>query len=317
MKNGAETRCLKIGEEGVSEAQECGAGCSWLQVVSEDDVKEILERNGLLPPIAHRYDKRPVFHEWDDSKIYVRTRPVFMDDGRMHSAGLSIYMKKGMLITVTDSEEVQRMLKEVEKELRGNKNIRKKGCEGLFMMLIRSMMDSIYEHLESLGVRIDRTEMKITSNPGENALPGLHAMRKDLMVIRRQIWSLRSFSDALSRSEQMGRGAQKEAMEIHEESLHLMEISESYREMLSSLTDIYVSSLSYRTNEIMKVLTIIATIFIPLTFITGLYGMNFNTHSSPYNMPELNWYWGYPATLLIMLIIGVIMLLYFRKERWI
>jgi len=224
MDNLVESRCLDIGEDALSEADNCDSKCSWMQINSDENAAaELLEEHGLLPPISHRYNWRPVFREWDDGKLYVRMRPVFMEKGRLRSANLTVLMKKGLVLTIAESDGVNAILKKIEKELRGSAKLRKKGCEGLFMMLVRIIVDSSYEYLESLGVKIDRTEMEITTNPGENVLTKLHNMRRDLMAIRRQIWSLRSFSDAMGRSEQMSKEAVEEAMEMHEESLHLME----------------------------------------------------------------------------------------------
>ena len=317
MKKGALSRCLVIEDDGIKDKEDCDSKCSWIQARSDGTESEKLaEKYGLMPPIVHSYGKRPVFREWDEGRIYARINPVFIEQGHMRTAQLSIFMKNDLIITAADSEHVETLFTNAEKEFQGNSALRKKGCEGLFIWIIREIVNETYSQLESLGVKIDRAEVEITNNPEKNALPKLHTMRKDILVIRHLIWSLRSFSDALNRSQYLAKSTKKEGAEMHEETLHLMEISESYREMLSSLTDIYVSSLSYRTNEIMKVLTIIATIFIPLTFITGLYGMNFRPSAGPYSMPELNWYWGYPVVLILMLFIGIAMLMYFRKKGW-
>jgi magnesium transporter len=104
--------------------------------------------------------------------------------------------------------------------------------------------------------------------------------------------------------------------DVYDHTVQLVEIIETYRELSASMMDVYLSSLSNRMNEIMKVLTLIATIFIPLTFIVGIYGMNFNTDKSPWNMPELNWYWGYPVVLLAMAVIVIGMFIYFRRKDW-
>jgi magnesium transporter len=104
--------------------------------------------------------------------------------------------------------------------------------------------------------------------------------------------------------------------DVYDHTIQVIDTVESFRDMVSGMLDIYLSSISNKMNAVMKVLTIIATIFIPLTFIAGIYGMNFNPEKSPWNMPELNWYWGYPAVWLVMVVVMVIMLIYFKKKKW-
>ena len=104
--------------------------------------------------------------------------------------------------------------------------------------------------------------------------------------------------------------------DVYDHTIQVIDTVESFRDMVSGMLDIYLSSISNKMNEVMKVLTIIATIFIPLTFVAGIYGMNFNSEKSPWNMPELNSYWGYPAVWLVMTVVAVIMLIYFRRKKW-
>jgi magnesium transporter len=104
--------------------------------------------------------------------------------------------------------------------------------------------------------------------------------------------------------------------DVYDHTIQVIDSIETYRDMTSGMLDLYLSSISNRMNEVMKVLTIIATIFIPLTFIAGIYGMNFNPDKSPFNMPELNWYWGYMSAWTAMIIVGIIMIIYFRRKKW-
>ena len=141
---------------------------------------------------------------------------------------------------------------------------------------------------------------------------GIQEAKRELIFLRRTLWPLREVLSRLEREETsiVSRETVPFLRDVHDHAIQVIEILDSFQEIVSSLMDIYMSSISNRMNNIMKVLTIIATIFIPLTFITGLYGMNFHY------MPELQWRWGYPTTLGIMAAVFVGMILFFRRKKW-
>jgi magnesium transporter len=144
-------------------------------------------------------------------------------------------------------------------------------------------------------------------------------VKADLLVLRRAIWPLRDGIALLSREEnpRISENTRLFLRDCYDHVVQVVELVETYRELTADLRDLHMSSISNRINETMRVLTIISTIFIPLTFIAGIYGMNFDPDSSPWNMPELRWYYGYPATLLAMLLIGLALVGYFYKQGWI
>jgi magnesium transporter len=172
--------------------------------------------------------------------------------------------------------------------------------------------------LETAGEKIESIEKELAENPSERSLRSIYTMKRELILMRRSIWPFRDVVHNMEREE--GDLIQRDTViylrDLYDHTVRVMDAVETYRDMVSGLLDLYMSSISNRMNEIMKVLTIIATIFIPLTFIAGIYGMNFNTAKSPWNMPELNWYFGYPLAMGSMLVIGIIMFIYFRRKKW-
>jgi magnesium transporter len=182
--------------------------------------------------------------------------------------------------------------------------------------LVHVILDAIIDHyfivLEKLGEKIEFLEEEVVIQPTPATLQATHQLKREMIFLRKAVWPLREVIGSLERGES---SLIKESTfvylrDIYDHTIQVIDNIETFRDMLSGIMDIYLSSISNRMNEIMKVLTIIATIFIPLTFIVGLYGMNFKY------MPELSWIWGYPLVLTLMLAVAVFMLIYFRRKRW-
>lgn len=194
----------------------------------------------------------------------------------------------------------------------GKGRIRKMGSDYLAYALIDAIVDNYFSILEKIGEKIEDIETEVITNPSPETLQEIYSLKRDMIYLRKSVWPLR---EAVT---QMGRGEIKLIKkttevflrDVYEHTIQVMDTIELFRDMISGMLDIYLSSVSNKMNEVMKVLTIIATIFIPLTFIAGIYGMNFR------NMPELGWNWGYFIVLFVMLCISLIMIVYFRKKRW-
>jgi len=156
---------------------------------------------------------------------------------------------------------------------------------------------------------------QMVSDPTEEITP---TSKREMIFLRKSVWPLREVISGLQRGESslIKKTTNIYLRDIYDHTIQVIDTIETYRDMTSGMLDIYLSSLSNKMNEVMKVLTIIATIFIPLTFITGLYGMNFNPEVSPFNMPELNWHWGYVFAWAVMIIMALLMFAYFRRKRW-
>ena len=175
----------------------------------------------------------------------------------------------------------------------------------------------VYAKLQKAD-RIEALELTVFDDPSREALDEIHRLKRELVLLRRITWPQRDMLNNLLRDEldQISGGTKLYIRDCYDHAIHALDLVESYREMASSLLEVYLSSLSNRMNDVMKLLTIIATVFIPLSFIVGVYGMNFDRAVSPWNMPELGWHYGYPMLWLTMVALVAGMLLYFRRKRW-
>lgn len=181
------------------------------------------------------------------------------------------------------------------------------------------VIDGYFPVLEEYGERLEVLEDAVMGRHSSDHVAEIHDMKRDLLALRRAIWPQREMINALARdtSPRILEQTRIYLQDCYDHTIQLMDVVETYREIASGLVDVYLSSTSARMNEIMKVLTVIATIFMPLGFIAGLYGMNFDRGASPWNMPELGWYLGYPFALLLMTAVAVGLMLYFWRRRWI
>lgn len=197
--------------------------------------------------------------------------------------------------------------------------IRKSRADYLAYAILDTVVESYFPVLEQYAELLDNIEDDIVRDPSDQVLGKIHEAKKDLLALRRSIWPLRDMLNVMIRdpSDFISESTRVYLRDIYDHVVQMIDLIENYREFGSSLTDYYLSIVSNRMNEVMKVLTVIATIFIPLTFIAGIYGMNFDASGSPWNMPELRWYWGYPTVLGAMLLLGLGSFLYFRHKRWI
>ena len=197
--------------------------------------------------------------------------------------------------------------------------LRSSGPDYLAYALLDATVDGYFPVLERYGNVIEEIESEILHHPKQSVVHRLHELKQDLTTLRRYLWPLREMLSTLSREESptVSAATQVYLRDCHDHSVQLLELLESFRELATSLMDLYHSSLSQRMNEVIKVLTMISTVFIPLSFIAGIYGMNFDPAASPWSMPELGWRWGYPMALGIMTAVVVYLLFYFRRKGWI
>ncbi len=189
--------------------------------------------------------------------------------------------------------------------------------------LVYTLLDAIVDHyfppIEEVGERLDQLEVDIAENPGASVMPRLHAAKRDLLSVRRIMWPMRDAVNTLLRDQTplVCDETRVYLRDVQDHIVQIIDLVENFRDISSGLTEIHLASVSQRTNETMKVLTIISTIFIPLTFLVGVYGMNFDPDSSPLNMPELRWRWGYVVVWLVMLATTALMIVYFWRRGWI
>ncbi|MGA9187939.1 MAG: magnesium/cobalt transporter CorA [Methanosarcina sp.] len=191
--------------------------------------------------------------------------------------------------------------------------LRKNGVDHLAYSLIDTIVDNYFLILEHFGEEIEDLEEGLIIQPRPETLKAVQKYKRDMITLRKSVWPLRELINGLQRveSDLIKETTRIYLRDIYDHTIQVIDSVEDFRDILSSMVDIYLSSISYRMNDVMKVLTVIATIFIPLTFIAGVYGMNFEY------MPELKWRWGYPVIMLAMSLIGVSMFAYFKKRRWV
>jgi magnesium transporter len=191
--------------------------------------------------------------------------------------------------------------------------LRKNGVDHIAYGIIDAVIDNYFLILEYFGEKVEDLEDKLVVHPSPETLKMIQKYRRDMMILRKSVWPLRELISNMQEieSEIIKDNTRIYLRDIYDHTIQVIDSVEDLRETLSLMMDVYLSSLSNRLNDIMKVLTVIATIFIPLTFIAGVYGMNFDY------MPELRWRWGYPAIMLFMAIVGSTMLIYFKKKRWV
>ncbi|MDH3835373.1 MAG: magnesium/cobalt transporter CorA, partial [Desulfobacteraceae bacterium] len=205
------------------------------------------------------------------------------------------------------------VFKTVRERIRKPKTrIRKAGCDYLAYALIDAVVDNYFLILEKLGENIETLEEDLLENPSPETLQTLHEMKREMIYLRKQIWPIREMINSLVKGETslVNESTSLFFRDIYDHTIQIIDTIESFRDILSGMLDIYLSTLSNKMNEVMKVLTIIATIFIPITFVAGIYGMNFKF------MPELEWRWGYVMVWAIIVVVVGIMIGFFKKKQW-
>jgi magnesium transporter len=291
---------------------------TWINVDGISDartVEAIGTRFNLHPLLLEdvmNTDQRPKMEDYDNL-LFLVLRVLFPEAGagRIESDQISFVLGDRYLISF--QERRTDLFKAVIDRLRmGKARIRKSGADYLLYSLIDVIVDNYFVILELIGDNVEEMEVKLISGGRVETLAAIQRMKKDLIYLRRSVWPLREVLSGLERGESrlISGGLHIFFRDIYDHTIHAIDTIESLRDMLSGMLDIYLSSVSNRLNQVMKVLTIISTIFIPLTFIAGVYGMNFK------NIPEIGWDYGYPASLALMILVSLAMLYYFKRKKW-
>ena len=315
----SETEC----DEREAEAHECwppreGAAVTWINVDGVHDVealRQIGEVFGLHPllleDIAHT-TQRPKTEDYGDYLFAVVK--MLLHEGESSEIGVEqVSLVLGPNYVLSFQERPGDVFEAVRERLRGAKGrIRKEGADYLAYSLVDAIVDHYFLILEEVGDKLEALEDELVSDPAPDTPRAMHRMKSDVLFLRRCVWPLREVISSLARGDSplIQQGTIPYLRDVYDHTIQVVDTIESLRDIISGMLDTYLSLLSNRMNEVMKVLTIIATIFIPLTFIAGLYGMNFKW------MPELEWHWGYPASLLVMVVVALLMVAYFRRKTW-
>ncbi len=265
----------------------------------------------LLEDIVNT-EQRPKLDEYE-SYWYLVMKMVYMGDRRADLVIEQVSFVLGPNFVLSFQENGRDVFGPVRERLRTDKGrIRQSGADYLLYALVDAAVDENFGVLEAMGERLESLQDAVIARPGPAALSDIHLLRRELLVLRRAVWPLREALGKLERLESpLVQPATKVFFrDVYDHVIQVIDTIETLREMITGVLDVYLSSTTFRLNEIIKVLTIITTMFMPLTFIVGVYGMNFEF------MPELHSRWGYPLVLLGMALIAAGMLLYFKKKKW-
>jgi magnesium transporter len=291
---------------------------TWINIDGIHQV-EIIEKIGrhfnihplILEDILNT-GQRPKMEDFEDY-IFVVVKMIYYDekDNEIKAEQLSLLIGPNFVISLQEKEgDVFDPVRDRIRKAKGR--IRKMKADYLAYALLDTIVDHYFVVLEKLGEKIEDMEEELVTNPTPETLQTIHTLKRDLISLRKSIWPLREVVNNMERGESslINESTGIYLRDVYDHTIQVIDTIETFRDMVSGMLDIYLSSISNKMNEVMKVLTIIATIFIPLTFIAGLYGMNFKY------IPELEWHWGYPVLLFVMAGIGFLMLVYFRRKRW-
>jgi magnesium transporter len=294
------------------------SGITWVNVEGVHNV-EIIRHLGeqfslhplVLEDIVNTV-QRPKIEDYDSYLFIVLRMLQPAGGGEFTSEQLSIILGPEYLFTFQEGQQGD-VFDSVRDRLRNAKGkIRAMGADYLAYSLIDAIVDSYFSVLEDLGERIVNLEEELTVAPDRATLHLINGIKKEIIFLRKAVWPLREAVSFLERGDSplLTPSTRLYFRDVYDHTVQVIETVETYRDLLSGMLDLYLSSISNRTNEIMKFLTVIGTIFMPLTFLVGVYGMNFK------HMPELEWRNGYYALWILMVVLSIGMIIYFRKKRW-
>ena len=296
---------------------------SWIDIQGLGDEKilreigEIFKLPLLILEDIVNVPQRPKL-EYHPDFLLIITQMVMVKNKGFWTEQVSFILGKNYLLTIQE-EPLRDPFDPVRNRLEKNVGfIRQLEADYLCYALIDSIVDNFFPVLESYGDRLEDLEEEAIEKPNYQTLTKIYQIRRELLAFRRLVWPQREIFNSLIRdgSDHISPTVINYLRDCYDHTIQIIDVLETYRELASGLTDVYLSATGNKMNEIMKVLTVISTIFIPLTFIAGVYGMNFNPEKSPFNMPELNWYWGYFLCLGAMLLISGIQIYIFWKKGW-
>jgi magnesium transporter len=313
----------KLQEKVVHTVEECfsfkdTSTVTWINIDGLHDI-EIIEKIGshfkvhplLLEDILNT-SQRPKMEDMGDH-IFVTLKMLSYEEesSRIELEQVSLIIGANFVISFQEKEgDVFNSIRERIKTSKGR--VRKLGADYLAYTLIDAIVDSYFSILERFGEEIELLDDELMKNPTNETAAKIHGLKREFIFLRRSVWPLRELISSLERGETklFKKSTVFFLRDLYDHTIQVIDSIEAYRDMISGIKDTYLSSLSNRMNEVMKVLTLIATIFIPLTFIAGIYGMNFQF------MPELAWRWSYPIVWIVIGITGIGMFIFFKRRRW-
>jgi len=290
-------------------------GVTWINLDGLGNVEMIRELGELfgLHPLALEdaltVHQRPKVDDFENHLFIVLRMLHFEAD--VETEQVSIFLGPNFVFTF--QEHPGDCLEPVRDRLRkGTGQLRRQGADYLVYAIMDAVIDNYFPFLERVGEVVENLENDVVADPSSRTLGRVHDIKRNLLDVRRAVWPLRDAINALLRDESplVRKPTRPYLRDCYDHTVHVLDIVETYRELAGGLMEAYLSSVSNKMNEVMKVLTVIATIFIPLTFVAGIYGMNYKW------MPELGWRWGYPAVLIFMFAVAITMLIIFHRKGW-
>ena len=256
--------------------------------------------------------QRPKAEDFDDY-VFIVFKMLFYDDADTHITSEQVSLVLGAHFLISFQEKEGDVFNLVRERIRKAKvRIRRSGTDYLTYALIDATVDHYFFILEKVGEKLEKIEEELLENPQPQTLESIHKLKREMIYFRKQVWPIRELLNHLIHEE--SRMVQESShiffRDIYDHTIQVIDTIESMRDVLTGMLDLYLSTLSNKMNEVMKVLTIMATIFIPLTFVAGIYGMNFKF------MPELEWKWSYPTLWGVLVAIFILMLFWFKRKRW-
>ena len=296
---------------------------TWIHVQGRPDADTLAELgktfglHSLVLEDILNTEQRPKIESYADQLFVVMGLPQRREN-IFNVVQASLFLGRNFVISFTDAlGDPFTIVRDRLRDAQGH--LRRSGADFLLYSLMDVVIDNGFPTLEQLGESLEEVEDAVLDQPTRETLAQIHRIKRQLLVLRRVMWPHREILNTLQRDMHtlLTDDTRLYLRDCYDHTVQIMELAETYREMTTEMLDVYLSSASNRLNEIMRVLTIIATIFIPLTFLVGVYGMNFRMNSnSPWAMPELDWYYGYPALWIVMIVIAGGMLLYFKRKGW-
>ncbi|MBU1853322.1 MAG: magnesium/cobalt transporter CorA [Candidatus Omnitrophica bacterium] len=297
---------------------------SWINIdgIYEIDIIEKIGKQFNLHPLVLEdivnTGQRPKIEDFDDY-IFIVLKMISYNESKSEIESEQVSLILGPNFVISFQEREGDVFNSIRERIRNSKGrIRKMKSDYLAYTLLDAIIDNYFIIIEKLGERIEGMEDTLIKNSTPQTLQLIHSLKQDTIFLRKSVWPLREVINSLERSESklIQESTDVFLRDIYDHTIQVIDSIETFRDTVSGMVDIYLSSVSNKMNEVMKLLTMIATIFIPITFVAGIYGMNFNPGVSAWNMPELNWKYGYLCALGLMLIIALLMIAYFKRRKW-
>ena len=298
---------------------------TWIRVWGLHDIEKLksiwsyFDLHPLVQEDIVNTHQRPKAEEYEDNIFFVLRMLKYneQDPSVLDSEQISIVLGENYVLSFQESD-VPHFAPVLQRLQIVGSRLRRLGPDYLAYALIDTVVDNYFNVLDQMGEQMESTEEELLTDPTAETFHRIHVLRREAVFFRKSIWPLRDTINSVLRDQSkfIDESINVYLRDVYDHMVQIIDNIENYRDMIMGMHDMYMTHISNKMNEVMKVLTIIATIFIPLTFVAGIYGMNFDPEASPYNMPELSWYYGYPAFWVVMIVIATSLVLYFKRKDW-